>query len=91
MKKTVKTLALLFVSSLVMMSCGGAEADADEACELKCEIAELEKKGADASQEDIDKVTKDMNAIIEKYSKDDVSAEDKKAFEEAWEKCDCAE
>jgi hypothetical protein len=96
MKKTVKTLALLFVSSLVMMSCGGPEDDAQEVCDLACEVMDLAKKAVDgedvaeeleALEKEAEELEKEMEA---KYGKDgDASDEDKKAFEDAVKDCDC--
>lgn len=89
MKKTVKTLALLFVSSLVMMSCGGVDADIERACEIQCEAeglsgAELEKYMEDTKEE--------REELTKKYSKDgEESEEDQKAFNERKCECDDAE
>jgi len=66
MKKTVKTLALLFVSSLVMMSCGGVDSDIEEACELKCSYEKAAAEGT--SYEDWKKDNADaVDALDEKY------------------------
>ena len=96
MKKTVKTLALLFVSSLVMMSCGGPEADAEEVCEMTCEVAALAEKveAGDAEEKELEDAAKELEDLIKDlektYGEDgDASDEDKEAFVKAVEDCEC--
>lgn len=87
MKKTVKTLALLFVSSLVMMSCGGVESDIEEACDLYCAREEAQDKAAwdNDNKEAVD-------ALDEKYGDNgSASKEDKEAYEKGTKDCECGD
>jgi len=93
MKKTIKTLALLFVSSLVMMSCGGPEDDAKDYCSTSCEMAELAKKamaGEDVA-DDLKALEADLKELTDKYTTGDASDEDKKTFAAEIAKCDCSD
>ena len=89
MKKTVKTLALLFVSSLVMMSCGGVDSDIERYCEIECGASGL--SGEELTKY-IDENKEERDELVKKYSKDgEESEEDQKKFNDHECKCDDAE
>ena len=89
MKKTVKTLALLFVSSLVMMSCGGVDSDIERACEIECEAKGL--SGEELANY-MEETKEEREELDKKYGKDgEASEEDQKAFNDRKCECDDAE
>ena len=82
--KITKILMMLLLTSAIFVSCGSSPADdGKKVGELMCEAAALVKSGdADKAaelQKEAEELQKEME---EKYGGEDVSEEDKKAFED---------